>query len=44
MTTEVPPESFEAVRESSSSATATLYGTECLERLFASGVGEEDCR
>ena len=42
MMTEVPPKSFEAVRESSGSATAMLNGTEYLERLFAGGVGEED--
>jgi hypothetical protein len=42
--TEVPPKSFEAVRESSRSATAMLDGTKYLDRRFAGGVGEEDCR
>ena len=44
MMTEVPPKSFEAVRESSGSATAMLDGTKYLERRFAGGVGEEDFR
>jgi Glycosyl hydrolase family 57 len=42
MMNEFPPKYFEAVRESSGSATAMLNGTEYLERLFASGVREED--
>jgi hypothetical protein len=42
MMNEFPPKYFEAVRESSGSATAMLNGTEYLERLFASGVGEGD--
>ena len=44
MMTEVPPKSFEAVRESSGSATAMLDGTKYLEHRFAGGVGVEDFR
>ena len=42
MMNEFPPKYFEAVRESSGSATAMLNGTEYLERLLASGVREAD--
>ncbi len=42
MMNEFPPKYFEAVRDSSGSATALLNATEYLERLFASGVGEGD--
>ena len=42
MMNEFPSKYMEVVRESSGSATAMLNGTEYLERLFASGVGEED--
>jgi hypothetical protein len=42
MMNEFPPKYVETVRESSGSATPMLNGTEYLERLFASGVGEKD--
>ncbi len=42
MMNEFPPKYFEAVRDSTGSATAMLNGTEYLERLFASGVDEGD--
>ena len=42
MMNEFPSKYMEVVRESSGSATAMLNGTEYLERLFASGVREED--
>jgi hypothetical protein len=42
MMNEFPPKYLEVVRESSWSATPILNGTEYVERLFASGVSEND--
>ena len=42
MMNEFPPKYFEVVRESSWSTTPMLNGTEYLERLFATGVSEDD--
>jgi hypothetical protein len=42
MMNEFPPKYLEVVRESSWSATPMLNGTEYLERLFATGVSEDD--
>jgi Glycosyl hydrolase family 57 len=42
MMNEFPPKYLEVVRESSWSATPMLGGTEYLERIFASGVSEDD--
>ncbi len=42
MMNEFPPKYLEVVRESSWSATPILNGTEYLERLFATGITEDD--
>ena len=42
MMNEFPPKYMEVVRESSGSATPMLNGTEYLERLWATGVSEND--
>lgn len=42
MMNEFPPKYLEVARESSWSATPMLNGTEYLERLFATGVSEDD--
>jgi len=42
MMNDFPPKYFEVVRESSWSTTPMLNGTEYLERLFATGVSEDD--
>jgi hypothetical protein len=42
MMNEFPPKYLEVVRESPGSATPLLNGTEYLERLFATGVSEDD--
>jgi Glycosyl hydrolase family 57 len=42
MMNEFPPKYLEVVREASWSTTPILNGTEYLERLFATGIGEDD--